>query len=174
VTTGGGFEYSEIEPYTVGAIGDLERMYSLPPNPAGVAKMNAAVKAIARGPAPKPVPALPATARDNSGQTFVFDPNPFFLSFRLDFDGTAEAVLHLPMANEPGPRLIGVGLDGVYRPSHAGRPILARGSWTDTNMFEIDYSEGPGLAAYTFHLQFDGSRMVFDAPGLGKFVANKE
>jgi hypothetical protein len=174
VTTGGGFEYSEIQPYTVGAIRDLEHMDPLPPNPAGVASLNAAVKAIARGPAPEPVPALPATARDVSGQTFVFDENPFLHSFRLDFSDPAEAVLHLQAVNEPGPRIIGIGLDGVYRSSHSGRPILARGSWADAATLVIDYNEGPGLAAYTFRLHFDGDQVFFEVPGVGDFIAKRE
>ena len=174
VTTGGGFEYSEIQPYTVGAIKDLEHMYPLSPNPAGVAKMNDAVKAIARGPAPKPVPALPATARDVSGQTFVFDENPFMNSFRLDFADSAEAVLHLQAVKEPELREIRAGLDGKYRPSISGRPILARGTWSDASTFVIDYNEGPGLASYTFHLHFEGDEVVFEVSGLGDFLANKK
>jgi CubicO group peptidase (beta-lactamase class C family) len=174
VTTGGGFEYSEIQTYTVGAIKDLEHMGPLPPNPAGVAKMNAAVKAIARGPAAKPVPALPATARDISGQTFVFEENPFLRTCRLDFADSAEAVLQLEALNEPEPRVIGIGMDGVYRSSHSGRPIIARGTWADAATFVIDYDEGPGLAAYTFRLHFDGDQVFFEVPGVGDYVAKNE
>jgi hypothetical protein len=174
VTTGGGFEYSEIQPYLVGAIQDLEHMYPLPPNPAGVVKMNAAVKAIARGPVEQPVPALPTIARDISGQTFVFDVNPFMNSFRLDFVDSAEAVLHLEALNEPEPRVISIGLDGVYRSSHSGRPIIAGGAWVDADTFVIDYNEGPGIAAYTFRLHFEGDEVVFEVSGLGDFLANKK
>jgi hypothetical protein len=136
--------------------------------------MNDAVKAIARGPVEKPVPALPATARNISGQTFVFEENPFLRSFRLDFADSAEAILHLQALNEPTPRVIGIGLDGVYRSSHSGRPIIARGTWADAATFVIDYNEGPGLAAYTFHLHFDGDQVFFEIPGVGDFVANHE
>jgi hypothetical protein len=174
VTTGGGFEFSEIEPYTVAAIKDLEHMYPLQPNPAGVVNMNDDVKAIARGPVEKPVPALSATARDISGQTFVLEENPFMCSFRLDFDDSAEAVLHLQAVNEHEPRVIGIGLDGVYRSSHSGRPTIARGTWADAATFVIDYHEGPGLAAYTFHLHFDGDQVFFEVPGVGDFITNNE
>ncbi len=174
VTTGGGFEYSEIEPYTVDAIADLEHMYSLPPNPAGVARMKAAVNMIAQGPRPEPVPPLPAMAGDVSGQTFVFEPNPILLSFRLDFDSPAEATLNLQVANERGPREIVVGLDGVYRASRAGRPILAKGTWKDADTFVIEYDEGPGLASYAFRIRFQRDEVFFEIPGLGTYVARKE
>jgi hypothetical protein len=173
VTTGGGFEYSEIEPYSVGAIGDLEHMYPLPPNPAGVTKMKAAVNMIAQGPQPDPVPPLPATAREVSGRTFVFQFNPILLFFRLDFDNPAEATLNLQAANEPNPREIVVGLDGVYRPSRAGRPILARGGWKDGNTFVIEYNEGPGLASYNFRIRIQGDKVLFEIPGLGTYLETK-
>ena len=164
VMTGGGFEYSEIQPYVLAAMGDLSGA-TLPANPAGVASLNTALVAIARGPEPEPVPLLPATARAISGQTFVFESNPILLSLRLDFDDSAEAIFQLEVANEPGQRVVGVGLDGVYRSSHAGRPIIARGSWADAQTFVIDYNEGPGLATYTFRLHFDGDKMIFEGPG---------
>jgi hypothetical protein len=163
VTTGGGFEYSEIERYFVAAIGDLEK--PLPPNPAGVAGLNTAVNIIAEGPPPEPVPSLPKIAKVISGQTFVFQPNPIFVSLRLDFDDSAEAILQLQVVNEEDPRVTGVGLDGVYRSSHAGRPIIARGVWIDEDTFVIDYSEGPGLSVYKFRLRFNGDEMVFEGPG---------
>jgi hypothetical protein len=174
VTTGGGFEFSEIEAYMVGAIGDLEHMYPLPPNPAGVAKMKAAVNMIAQGPQPEPVPSLPAIAREVSGKTFVFEANTIVLSFNLNFDRPAEATFHLQAANEPSPRQIIVGLDGVYRPSRGGRPILARGAWKDGNTFVIDYNEGPGLASYNFRIRFQGDKALFEIPGLGTYVAKEE
>ena len=172
VTTGGGFEYSEIEPYLLPAMVDLE--HSLPANPAGAASLQAAVKAIVRGPHPKPIPPLPAIAKDVSGQIFLFEPNLYFHSFRLDFDDPAEAVLSLQITYEPGPRLIGIGLDGVYRSSHSGRPIIARGAWTDEDSFVIDYNEGPGMASYTLELQFNGDEVIFEVPGLGRHKAYRE
>jgi hypothetical protein len=171
VMTGGGFEFSEIEPYFLAAMVDMEK--PLPSNPAGVASLRNALTAIAQGPQPEPVPPLPATAAAISGQTFVFEPNRIgLLSVRLDFDESAEATLQPEVANEPGPRQIRVGLDGVYRTSESGRPILARGHWADAQTFIIDYNEGPGLAAYTLRLHFDGDKLIFDAPGLGSFEAH--
>jgi hypothetical protein len=59
----------------------------------------------------------------------------------------------------------------VYRPNHAGRPIIARGRWIDEKTFEIDYSEGPGLSVYKFRLHFDDDRMTLEIPGLGRLEA---
>jgi hypothetical protein len=164
VNTGGGFEYDEIDPYLLAAIGDLEE--PLPANPAGVASLEAALTAIAAGPAAKPVPALPARASAVSGQTFVFEPNQINLnSMRLDFDSSAEAVLTFDVAYE-GERISGIGLDGRYRPSRAGRPVLARGEWADADTFVVAYSEGPGLNNYRMILTFEDRGLMLDFEGL--------
>jgi CubicO group peptidase (beta-lactamase class C family) len=173
VTTGAGVEPSEVDPFIVAAIVDREK--PLPANPEGLERLQAALLAIARGPEPQPVPPLPPAAKAISGQTFVFEQNRIgLLSLRLDFDDSAEAILHLEVANEPGPRLIAIGLDGVYRSSRSGRPILARGSWAEAKTFEIDYNEGPGMAMYTIHMYFEGDTLIFDAPGIGRLEAKQE
>jgi hypothetical protein len=165
VMTGGGFEYSEIESYFLATMKDMEE--PLPSNPIGVASLNAALTTIAGGPQPEPVSPLPAIAKSISGQTFVFEPNKLLRSFRLDFDDPkgAEAIFQLEVANEPGARVVGVGLDGIYRSSHAGRPIIARGKWIDEKTFVIDYNEGPGLSNYMFRLEFDGDQVIFASTG---------
>jgi hypothetical protein len=163
VMTGGGFEFSEIEAYFLATMKDMEN--PLPANPAGLANLNAALMAIAQGPEPEPVPPLPSIAEAISGQAFIFDPNPLLLSMRLDFDNSAEAVFQLEVANEPGERVVSVGLDGVYRASRAGRPIMARGKWIDEKTFVIDYNEGPGLSSFMFRLEFDGDQVLFASTG---------
>jgi CubicO group peptidase (beta-lactamase class C family) len=173
VTTGGGFSTPEIDPYLIAALGDLDK--PLPANPDGVAQLEAVVAELGRPPAAHEVPPLPAMARTISGKMFMFEPSPGQLqSASLVFDGSAEALLRLEFAYEPGPRLIGVGLDGVYRPSQGGRPVYARGSWADASTFVIDYDEGPGLAAYTLRLRFDRDRLRFEVPGLWSLEAPVE
>jgi hypothetical protein len=152
---------------------DMEK--PLPANPAGVASLDAALAAITQRLQPEPVPPLPVAAEAVSGQAYVFEHNRVGIeSVRLDFDGSAEAILQLEVANDAGPRLIGVGLDGVYRTSHAGRPILARGGWSDVQTFVIDYNEGPGMAAYTLRFHFEDDKLVLEAPGLGIFEAKRK
>jgi hypothetical protein len=172
VTTGGGFSMPEIDPYLIAAIGDMEK--PLPANPAGVARLQAVVAELAKPPAPTAVPPLPEIAHVLSGQTFVFEPNPLQLrSMRLDFSAVhqAEAIFTLDLASEQGPRIASIGLDGIYRPSQSGRPVVARGSWTDASTFAIDYSEGPGLTAHTIRLRFDGDQVDLDLLGFGSFKA---
>jgi hypothetical protein len=173
VTTGGGFSMPEIDPYLIAALGDMDK--SLPANPTGVAQLAAVLAELNRPPAAQSVPPLPAVAQAITGKTFTFAPNYLQLrSASLVFDASSEALFQLEVAYEPGPRRIGVGLDGVYRPSHSGRPVLARGSWADASTFVIDYNEGPGLAAYTMRLRFDGDRMDLEISGLGSFEALME
>lgn len=175
-TTGGGFSMDEIDPYLIAAIGDMEK--PLPANPDGVARLEAVVAELGQSPALEAVPPLPEMAQAISGQTFVFEPNPLQLrSLRLDFDTAghqAEATFTLDLVSEQSPRITGVGLDGVYRPSRSGRPIIARGSWADTSTFVVDYNEGPGLATYMLRMLFDGDRVHFEVPGLGSFEARVE
>ena len=163
VTTGGGFEFSEIEPYFLATMKDMEN--PLPANATGIASLNFALTAIAKHPQPEPAPPLPAIAQSISGQTFIFESNPLLLSMRLDFDGSAEATFQLEVADEPGPRVTVVGLDEVYRSSRGGRPIIARGRWEDEQTFVIDYDEGPGISFYRFRLQFDEDNATFVGAG---------
>ncbi|HSL44020.1 MAG TPA: serine hydrolase [Anaerolineales bacterium] len=171
VMTGGGFEYSEIEPYMLAAMSNLEQ--PLPANPAGVASLNAALVAISPSPQPEPVLPLPEIAKAISGETFVFEPNPLLRSFRLDFDNSAEAIFQFELANEPGQRVLGIGLDGVYRHSYSGRPVIARGFWEDEKTFVMDYDEGPGITFYRFRLHFDGDGVLFEGSGW-RVRANKK
>ena len=85
MTTGGGFEWDDIEPLLVGTVGDLQK--PLPPNPDGVARLRAAEAAVAQPPAAKAPAPLPPIAQEISGKTFVFAANPLGIeSIGLDFD----------------------------------------------------------------------------------------
>jgi CubicO group peptidase (beta-lactamase class C family) len=166
VTTGGGFnDFAQVGDYLGAAIGDLEQ--PLPANPAGEADLRTMLASLRQTPPAQQVPLLPEIAQTISGRTYVFEPNPVQLQFlRIDFDGSAEAVMQLSIAYEPSPRVGGIGLDGVYRSSQSGRPWVARGTWIDETTFQVEYDEGPGLAAYTMRMHFDGDRMLFEVPGL--------
>jgi hypothetical protein len=93
-----------------------------------------------------------------SGQTYAFDPNRIGLrTLSLAFSAAtpSEAVFTLDLEAEAGPRSVAVGLDGVFRSSLAGRPVLARGAWADDRTFVIEYNEGPGLSVYLIRLRFE-------------------
>ena len=173
VTTGGGFESDEVIPYVVAAMVDMEE--ALPANTTGVAQLEAVVAELSQPPVAQTVPPLPETAQAISGQTFVFEPNSLSIrSLRLDFDASSEAMFTLDLASEESPRIVGVGLDGVYRPSYGGRPAVARGSWSDETTFKVDYDEGPGLATLTLRMRFDDDRVLFEVVGLGSFEGTLE
>ena len=160
VTTGGGFEMDQIDPYIIAAIGDFEQ--PLPANPAGEAALEAAVREIALPPAASPVAALPQIATAVSGQTFAFEQNPLGLEwFRIDFDGQTEATLQLNVSGEDARRVVSLGLDGVYRTAPDGaRPGLGRGYWKDDQTFIIEYDTLPSYEHYTFHLTFEGEQVL--------------
>jgi hypothetical protein len=78
------------------------------------------------------------------------------------------------VAGEESPRVNGVGLDGVYRWSRIGRPVIARGHWTDDRTFVIEYEEGPGFNHYIMRMSFEDDQMTFEISGLGSFEARLE
>jgi hypothetical protein len=139
VTTGGGFDMDEIDELLVASFVDFEN--ALPPNPEGVARLEAAVSAVARPPESTAVAPLPAIAHVVSGKTYVLEPNPSTLeSFSLTFDGSSEAVFSF----EAGALSLATsfaGLDGTYRFTTGpdGRPVGFRGSWTDDRTFLLEY-----------------------------------
>lgn len=159
-TTGGGFSFDDIAGYLEATLVNTGK--PLPANLPGAERLQAAMQAVRQGPAVQPVPAPPAIQSDISGQTYVFEGNDIALrSVRLSFGAGSEALLRLDLANEASPRADPVGLDGIYRPSREGRPILAKGAWRDAQTFEADIDEGPGLHAYTLTLRFEVDRVTF-------------
>jgi len=162
VTTGGGFEMDQIDPYLIAAIGDFEK--PLDANPDGVAALQAAVQEVALPPAASPVAALPEIAEAISGRRYVFEANPALLDwFRLDFAGEAEATMEFSGSGEDAPRVVRVGLDGIYRTAPDGAvPGLGRGYWEDDTTFVIDYNTLPSLEHFTFRLTFDGEQVTFN------------
>jgi hypothetical protein len=160
VTTGGGFEIDEIDPYLIAAIGDLEN--PLPENPAAVADLEAALVEIAQPPVAQPVAAPPAIAQSISGRTYVFQANSAQIEWmRLDFAGLTDASLEISIAGEEAPRRIAVGLDGVYRmsPDENGLSYGGRGYWADDRTFVVEYNRIANLDDYTLTMAFDGDRV---------------
>jgi hypothetical protein len=162
-TTGGDFEGDEIGPLLTPTLADMQK--PLPANPAGVARLNAALTAIAQPPAAQAVARLPETARAISGKTIVLEPNPIQLeTVRLDFNGSTEALLQMTFPGRQAPLAVSVGLDGVYRlsPGYEGLPAGVRGAWADAQTFVFEYDEIAGLDAYTFRMRFEADRVVVD------------
>ena len=158
VTTGGGFEYDQIDPYITSAVIDPEN--PLPANPEGIAQLQAALDALV-----KPLPTLTGvdaseTIQKISGKTYTFEPNPAMLkSARLDFSDPAEASFYLDLlGNEVTWK---IGLDGQYRQSPEG--ALQRGYWRDDQTFVIEVFD-VGMDTRTF--TFTDDRVNVDASGM--------
>jgi hypothetical protein len=126
--------------------------------------MQAALDTVSQAPAAQPVPALPDVAREISGRTFVFEPNPFELeSVAFDFDDSAQAAGHvkvagLPMAEVP------VGMDGVYRFyfDDVGRQVAVRGSWIDPQTFLLEHNSVTANDQLVLQFRFQDDRVEVD------------
>jgi len=166
-TTGGGFDdMADVSDYLGAAIGDLE--HPLPANPTGEAQLEAARAEISQAPMPGEVPPLPAMAREVSGKTYTFGPNPLNLvSGRFEFDDSSEATLHLEISGEPGARTIPVGLDGMLHIGPVREGVLggARGEWTEDDTFIVDYDEIGRIDAWTLRFVFRGDDLSLQLYG---------
>jgi len=157
VTTGGGFEIDEIDPYLIAAIGDLEN--PLPENPAGVAELEAALVEISQPSAASPVASLPDMAQTVSGRTYEFEADQAPVEWvRLEFGDPKEASLEIGVAGEDAARRIAVGLDGIYRmaPDENGLSSGGRGYWADDHTFVAEYNRIANLDHYTLTMTFEG------------------
>jgi CubicO group peptidase (beta-lactamase class C family) len=162
-TTGGGLQGGDLAAPLLPTLVDMEK--PLPANPDGVARLEAAVRAVALPPEPRPVAPLPDAARDVSGRTIVVEPNPLDVeTVRLDFDGSAEGAYRIALAGRPEPLTGRMGLDGVYRmsPGDRGLPAGVRGGWVDESTFVFEYDEIASLDAYTLEMRFEGDGVAID------------
>lgn len=162
-TTGGGFEFDEIEPFLVAAIGDMEN--ALPSNLQGVDQLEAALVKVAQPPEPKAVAPLPETARAISGNTYIFEPNPTNIeTLRLVFDESSQATLDIKSFGGLLETLP-VGLDGVYRMSNGNfdLPQGRRGEWIEADTFLIEYDNIGNNDHVFFKLHFAGDRLLMEA-----------
>jgi CubicO group peptidase (beta-lactamase class C family) len=161
VTTGGGFDFSDIDPLVVPTLVDMEK--PLPANPEGVAQLEAAVKSVVEPPKAQPVVPLPDIAREISGKTFVFEPNPTEMETSvLEFDDSAEATLHIKSFGSEQVVSSPIGLDGIYRmsPGDHNLPQGYRGYWADSQTFILEYDNIANNDHATYRLHFEGDRVL--------------
>jgi len=174
VTTGAGFEPADALPGLQAAIRGRR---PLPANPEAAARLNAALKRAAAGPAETRAPA-PADGRVVSGLELVVPSNPIGLQrIGLDFSVGEDAILTLALGDALGPQASGiyrlpVGLGKRYRITESGPrgyAVAARGAWTRAGEFDIEYAEVSGPNRLRFRLDYCGgpARLeVADASGL--------
>jgi CubicO group peptidase (beta-lactamase class C family) len=163
VTTGGGFDWSDIAPLIASAVVDMTE--PIPANPAGIGQLAAALAAVQQPPDPEPIAALPEAARVITGKTFVLESNPLNLkTLRLDFGGSDEARMLLTFTNQPD-RDFTVRLDGIYRTFPVGDYDLSiglRGGWLDTQTFLLEYDRIANRDAYVLKMRFETDRVTID------------
>ena len=168
VTTGGGFEYDDIDPYLTAALADTEE--PLPPNPDGVARLGTLVTTLAQGPTPKPAGTLPEMAEAISGKTYVFAPNALDLkTFRVEFTKPGEAVVHVTTDKSQLERSWVVGLDGTYHHMPSGE--ASRGGWVDPQTLAFELYD---VDTQNYTATFEGDRMVIESPELGIRIEGKQ
>jgi len=137
--TGGGIDIDDIEPLLLPAFAAMGK--PLPANPAGVARLEAALASVQKPPEAKPVAPLPAIAEKISGKTYVLEANPLNIEeMGLVFQSPSEALMMIKLGGgkaESWP----VGLDGVYRFSKGpyDLPQGLRGEWADEQTFAAEY-----------------------------------
>jgi hypothetical protein len=162
VTTGGGFEMDEIAGPLLASFSDFEK--PLPANAEGVARLEAAIDTVAQPPEREPVAPLPDVAKEISGQTYVFGPNPAKLeTIALEFDGLSEAIFSFSGDGQPLVSPL-VGLDGLYRFSTGpdGRPVAFRGAWTDAQIFLLEYDGITNNDHSLFEFRFEDDQVVVE------------
>ncbi len=158
VTTGGGFEYDQIDPLLSAAV--IDPANPLPANPEGVAQLDAALDSLVKPLLALPAREAPETAQLISGNTYIFEPNPVMLGrAMLDFSDPAEARIDLSLFGSEATWR--VGLDGQYRQSPEGS--MQRGYWKDAQTFVIEvFDVGVNNRQFTFT---DGQLLV-EADGM--------
>lgn len=162
VMTGGGVDLDDIEPMITAAFSGGEK--PLPANPAGVARLEEALAAIAAPPVPKPVLPLNAAAKRISGRTYVVGPNPLEIEeLSLDLADPAAAMFRFKRSGgkqDAWP----LGLDGLYRMSDGpfGLPQGLRGEWVDEKTFVMEYDSIANNDHFFLRLSFDGGKAAVE------------
>ena len=163
VTTGGGFTPGEATDLLGPALVDPRQ--PLPPNPAGVTRLQQTLASLAQAPAPQPVPPLPLIARAISGRTYTFEGNPLEVqTLRLDFTVPGDPTLRLTQLDGQVTRDSTIGLDGVYRMSRGmyGFPVGQRGYWEDERTFVFEYDQIANIDPFVLRARFEGDTVVLE------------
>jgi CubicO group peptidase (beta-lactamase class C family) len=156
VTTGGGFDYDQVDPLLTAAV--IDPANPLPANPIGVAQLKAALDSLEKPLSPLPVGSMSETAQAVSGKTYMFEPNQAMLdSAKFEFTNPSEATLNLKLKGSDV--VWRIGLDDQYRQSSDGS--LRRAYWKDAATFVVEVFD-VGLSTYQFN--FTGDQVLIEAP----------
>ncbi len=158
VTTGGGFEYDQIDPYMLASVIDPKN--PLPANPAGVAQLQAAVASFKTTPPALPEGVAPEQAFASTGKTYQFEANSLGVQ-TMKFGITDPAQVAILVSYGDNAFTMNVGLDNQYRLSTDGSQ--ERGYWQDSQTFVIEKFD-VGLSE--IRCNFSGDSLVVETEGL--------
>jgi hypothetical protein len=164
VTTGGGFTLDEIGPLLLATFAPTDE--ALPADPVGLAQLEEVVATVLLPPVPEPKAALPETANDISGQTFVFASNPLEIeTIGFEFTDSAEAILHFTPEGSDQMLTLPVGLDGVYRlfPGDYNLATGVRGYWADDQTFAFEYDEIANNSHIMLWMRFEDDHVMVES-----------
>ena len=158
ITTGSGFDYDDLVPYLTASVVDTKN--PLPPNPEGVARLDAALNALVKEPPSLGGGPPPDTQKVVSGKTYVFEPNSANLeTLRIDFSDPAQAIMTMKLQ---GSEVVWpVGMQNEFLKAEDGQ--RQRGYWKDPQTFIIE-SFDVGLSTRQFN--FEGDRLLIYSDGM--------
>jgi CubicO group peptidase (beta-lactamase class C family) len=108
----------------------------LPENQSDFMRLKSLIKTAQEPDDAEKIPALPGSALDVSGKTYVFEEGPPFKEFSLIFSEDI-ARFHLTWSKTIE---VDVGLDNIFRLTESAGYVRAyKGFWLDDNTFHIDY-----------------------------------
>ena len=158
VTTGGGFDYSTLDPILETAFIDPEN--PLPANPDGMAQLDETLAEIQKGQASPAAASLPDTAREISGKVYVCETNPAGVNtLRFKFNNLEIAEMYMDQNGQNF--LWTIGLDGKYRMAPEG---LTRGYWEDPQTFVIELFD---IGNLTRSFRFEADKLEVGVPEAG-------
>lgn len=135
----------------------------LPPNPQSLSRLEALTQAAAGS--QQPVPALPQTALDISGRTYLLDPNTLgWKDMNFTFQPNSDTAV-LRMSASPD---LEISLDNRYRLTETpgSRPVGLRGRWLTSDEFELEYIIQGDFIESVARFKFEGGQMTLSITNL--------
>ena len=129
----------------------------LPPNTQAFSRLEALIQAAAGS--QQPIPALPQTALDITGRTYLLDPNTLgWKDMTFTFQPNSDTAI-LRMSGSPD---LEIGLDNRYRLTEipASRPVGLRGRWLSPNEFELEYIIQGDFIESAGRIEFKGDQIT--------------
>jgi CubicO group peptidase (beta-lactamase class C family) len=173
-------ELKHLASYALSIADAIRSPQAIAANPAAARRLADKIAAMQKAPDPASVPSLPALAGSLSNKIFEITDNPFGIrTLGLSFAGSeGRLALELKVRGQERKLDLPIGLDGVYRITHAKAvddlptsyvatgfkgfgvsAVALRGGWSDDRTFTIEYQELGVATSFLWTLAFDESTM---------------